>query len=166
MKVVQVLCASITDTGLSNPRLRAKVKRATGLGSSRKENDQDWAKGNVTTDEGRRLGDGLAHFGSDQFREVAFNIIACFTSNAGCALGKGMAALMRLENGFLDCQGSLALRTNYRHGLLLNLIRVENSKQLSKSTMNKWTEKSSWRAQQTGCINFLSVPMVRMQIQW
>ena len=80
------------------------------------------------------LGDGLAHFGSDQFREVAFNIIACFTSNAGCALGKGIAALMRLENGFLDCQGSLALRTNYRHGLLLNLIRVENSKQLSKST--------------------------------
>ena len=95
MKVVQVLYASITATGLSNPRLRAKVKRATGLGSSRKENDQDWAKGNVTTDEGRRLGDGLAHFGSDQFRKVALYIVACFTSNSGCALGFGMAALMR-----------------------------------------------------------------------
>ena len=118
----------------------------------------------MTPDEGRQLGDGLAHFGSDQFREVALYIVACFTSNPGCALGFGMAALMRFKNGFLDCQGSLALRTNYRHGLLLNLIRVENSKQLSKSTMSKWTEKSSW--QQAGRINFLSDPIVRMPIQW
>ena len=108
MKVVQVLCASITDTGLSNPRLRAKV---TGLKhfKTQKENDQDWAIGSVTTDEGRRLGDGLAHFSSNQLRKVALYIIACFTSNAGCALGFGMAALMGLKNGFLDCQGSLAL---------------------------------------------------------
>ena len=61
-----------------------------------KDVDQDWAKGSETTYDGRLLGDGLAHFGSDQLREVTFYIVARFTSNAGCALGFGMAALMRL----------------------------------------------------------------------
>ena len=53
MKGVQVSLRFHYDTGLSNPRLRAKVKRATGL-RSRKENDQDWAKGSVTMMGGSR----------------------------------------------------------------------------------------------------------------
>jgi len=44
----------------------------------------------------RLLGDGLAHFGSDQLREVGSYIVARFSTHAGSALGFSMAALMRL----------------------------------------------------------------------
>ena len=45
---------------------------------------------------GRPLGDGLAHFSSNQLREVAFHIVTRFSNHAGSELGFSMAALMRL----------------------------------------------------------------------
>jgi len=47
----------------------------------------------------RPLAPGLAHFGSDQLREVAFYIVARFSNHGGSALGFSgfsVAALMRL----------------------------------------------------------------------
>jgi hypothetical protein len=63
---------------------------------------------------------------------------------------------MRLQNGFLDCQGSLALGTNYRHGLLLNLIRVENSKTVIKINNEQLDRKGLW-ASSTGRLHQLSI---------
>ena len=45
---------------------------------------------------GRPLGDGLAHFGSDQLREVGFHVVARSLTQAGSALVLTMTALMRL----------------------------------------------------------------------
>jgi hypothetical protein len=42
------------------------------------------------------LANSLAHFGSDQLREVAFYIVTRFSNHGGSALAFGVAALMRL----------------------------------------------------------------------
>ena len=44
---------------------------------------------------GRSLGDGLAHFSSNQLHEVAFYIVTRFSNHAGSKLGFSVAALMR-----------------------------------------------------------------------
>jgi hypothetical protein len=44
----------------------------------------------------RLLGDGLAHFSSDQLREVGLYVVARLSNYAGSELGFSLTTLMRL----------------------------------------------------------------------
>jgi hypothetical protein len=73
------------------PPARFKSERITS--NIRREGKQH---GHPTSDGPGPLADSLAHFGSDQLREVAFYIVTRFSNHGGSALAFGVAALMRL----------------------------------------------------------------------